>query len=128
MTYGYSIDLRTRVLAYIEGGHTREEACEVFGVSRRTIYNWRKLKSEKGSLCLNRSKGYKRSKYNILEDELREYLGQHPDAYLEELADVFKGSISGISRALKRFKMSRKKSQFCIRNEMKSSDKSFYKA
>jgi len=127
MTYGYSIDLRERVVAYLEEGHTQKEACTVFGVGRKTIYSWLKLKREKGSLCSNRSKGYRVSKYNVLEGELKAYINNHPDAYLQEIAEVFKGSSSGICRALKRFKISRKKSRFCTQSGMNKREKIFYK-
>jgi hypothetical protein len=41
----------------------------------------------------------------------------HSDDYLEEIAAVFKGgSASSVYRVLKRFKISRKKSRFSIRN------------
>jgi len=49
MSYGYSIDLRERVLSYIEDGHTQKEASEVFKIPRQTIYNW---------LCLKTGTGY----------------------------------------------------------------------
>ena len=125
MTYGYSLDLRERVIAYLEEGHTQKEACSVFGVSRKTVYSWLKLKREKGSLSWKRTKGYRVSKYNKLEAELKAYIVEHPDAYLQEIAEVFKGTSSGICRALKRFKISRKKSRFCTENVMRRSAKSF---
>ena len=127
MTYGYSLDLRERVVAYLGEGHTQKEACSIFGVSRKTIYSWLKLKEEKGTLHWKRSKGYRVSKYNVLEGELKAYIVEHPDAYLQEIAEVFKGSSSGICRALKRFKISRKKSHFCTESGMKTRGKSFYK-
>ena len=46
MSYGYSIDLRERVLSYIEDGHTQKEASEVFKIPRQTIYNWLCLKTD----------------------------------------------------------------------------------
>lgn len=46
------------------------------------------------------------------ENELKEYVAAHPNDYLSEIASVFKGSASGAHRALKRLKITRKKSRF----------------
>jgi transposase len=126
MTYGYSVDLRSRVLAYLDGGHTQKEASAVFGVSRKTIYNWLSLKKNTGSLALNRAKRYKTSKFDP--DLLRDYVVSHSDAYLEEIAVVFKGTASGVCRALKRLNITRKKSRFSTQNGMNKKEKSFCEA
>ena len=46
----YSIDLRTKVIEFINSGHTRKEAVEVFSISLSTIERWFKLLTTKGSL------------------------------------------------------------------------------
>lgn len=125
MSYGYSIDLRSKVLSYLDNGHSQKEACQVFGLSNKTIYNWISLKKETGSLALRRAKHYKTSKFE--EHKLRDYVVSHSDDYLEEIAAVFKGSASGVYRALKRLKITRKKSRCSIRNGMKATDRSFCK-
>jgi transposase len=122
MSYGYSLDLRSKVLCYLDGGHTQKQACQVFGISNKTIYNWISLKKETGSLALRRSNPYKPSKFE--EQKLKDYVVSHSDAYLDEIAGVFKGSASGVYRALKRFKITRKKSRSSIKNVMKLNDRS----
>jgi transposase len=126
MTYGYSVDLRSRVLAYLDRGHTQKEACAVFGVSRKTIYNWLSLKEKTGGLGLKRAKRYKPSKFES--NRLKDYMASHSDAYLEEIAVVFKGTASGVCRALKRLNITRKKSRFSIQSAMNKKEKSFCKA
>jgi transposase len=41
--------------------------------------------------------------------KLREYVSDHPDAYLQEIADVFGCVESAVRKALKRLKITRKK-------------------
>ena len=122
MSYGYSIDLRERVLAYIQQGHLQEEACKVFNVSRKTIYNWIRQKRTTGDLSLRRAKSYQTNKFKA--EELKAYVSLHEDAYLDEIAHAFKASKSGAYRALKRLRITRKKRPFSIRKERKKEEKS----
>ena len=43
----YSEDLRKKVINYIESGHSRKEACEVFGICLKSVTNWIKLKRDR---------------------------------------------------------------------------------
>lgn len=122
MSYGYSLDLRKSVLSYIEDGHSAKEASEIFGVTRQTIYNWISLKKKTGNLKMKRTGQRKSSKFD--EGTLRKHMLEHNDAYLDEIGSCFGGSASGAYRALKRFKITRKKSRFSTKNDKKSDDKS----
>ena len=126
MSRSYSFDLRTKVMTYLGVGHTKKEASEVFGISLKTIYNWLSLKEETGSVKAKAMKSYEPSK--IKGKDLEDYISAHPDVYLEEIAVVFKVSISGIWRALKRLKISRKKSHYSIKKETQANEKSLSKA
>lgn len=55
-----------------------------------------------------RRSGHRRA-LKIEENALRQAVENRPDDYLYELASVFKVSPSGIYRALKRYKITRKK-------------------
>ena len=123
MSYGYSLDLRERVLSYIDAGHSQKEASEIFKIPRQTIYNWQRLKAQTGELNMRRSR--QRRALKITEDALRQAVETRPDDYLYELASVFGVSPSGIYRALKRYKITRKKRRFCIKKEMTLNVKSF---
>jgi putative transposase len=46
----YSIDLRERVLAFIEEGGSKIEASRLFKVSCRTVFMWLQNKRESGNL------------------------------------------------------------------------------
>ena len=46
----YSIDLKKRVLDFIEEGGSKVEATKRFSVGRRTIFKWINKKREQGTL------------------------------------------------------------------------------
>ena len=63
----YSIDLRERVLAFIEGGGSKVSASRLFKVSCRTVFIWLKQKKDRGNLKV-KSREYK--PYKIDEADL----------------------------------------------------------
>ena len=102
----YDKKYRTRVLGYIDEGHTQEEAREIFGVGRTTIKRWRKLRKETGDLKDRRRKEWHKK---IDPVKLRAYYEQTPDSYLEEAAKEFGCSAPAIFKARKRLGITRKK-------------------
>ena len=48
----YSVDLRKRVVAAIEGGMSRNQAAKQFGVAISTAINWMKRLDETGSVAV----------------------------------------------------------------------------
>ena len=105
----YSIDLKKRVLAFIEEGHSKVEASKIFQVSKRSIFLWIKQKKEKGELKLTL---YDRKPYKIDESALIQYVQKNPDHYLREIAASFNVSISAVFYALRRLKITLKKKHF----------------
>ena len=94
------------VLNYLAKGHTYEEARAELGVGVSTIKDWKRLLNETGGLE-KRSKQRSASKFHS--EELKNYVKEHPDATLEEIAEHFGGSISGAHDALARVGISFKK-------------------
>ena len=47
----YSMDLRTRVVAAVEGGLSRNEAAQRFNVAISTAINWVRRKEETAATC-----------------------------------------------------------------------------
>ncbi len=125
MSYGYNRDLRKRVLDYLSRGHSQTEASQVFGIGRKTIYNWLSLQEKTGDIAMQRTGRRRPAKFD--ENQLKEYVAAHPDDYLSEIASVFKGSASGAYRALKRLKITRKKSRFSTQNVAKETDSNLSK-
>ena len=46
----YSVDLRERIMAYLNEGHTTKETKVIFKVGATTIRNWKLLLSERENL------------------------------------------------------------------------------
>ncbi len=111
----YSVDARELIIKYRNNGHTLENTNAEFNVSISTIRKWEKLKSEKGSL---KKKELNRSPRKYPGDKLRAFLSENPDAFLKEIAEHFGGSITGAFNALKREKITYKKKNVNMRNEM----------
>jgi transposase len=120
----YSIDLRKRVIAFIESGGKKVEASRRFNVCRPTIDKWLLLKKETGTL---KSPPLPPRSWRKLNPEaLVAYVETHPDGMLEEYAEHFQTSPSGIWRALKRLNFTRKKRQLSTKNEIRTNVQHFW--
>ncbi|MBA2648694.1 MAG: transposase [Legionella sp.] len=93
-------------IKYVAQGGSIKDACILFEVSRSSFQRWRLKKDKTGNLA---PKSRDRTPYKIDNDKLKAYIEKHPDAYLNEIAHHFKVTIPGISIALKRLKITRKK-------------------
>ena len=102
----YDKKYRKRTIEYREEGHTLKETSSVFKVSISTILDWTKLYEETGGY---EKRPLNRSFKKIDPVELESYIAAHPDAYLIEIAEVFKCRESAVRKALKRLGITRKK-------------------
>ena len=124
MSKYYSVDLREKVLLYLEKNHDKNAASSIFQVGIATIYRWVARKKEKGTLePLRRKYAYKR----IDDEKLIEYVKAHPDHFLSEIANHFGLTPQAIFYAIKRLKITRKKRPRSIKNEMKKNVKNLSK-
>lgn len=121
----YSVDLRERVIAYIEQGGKKVHASVLFNISRPTIDKWVQLKQETGSL--EPPPLAPRSWRKIDPELLISYVNESPDKILDDYADHFKVTNSGIWRALDRNNMTRKKRQLFIKSAVKNNDRNTLK-
>jgi transposase len=83
----HSVDLRQRVVAFVNQGGEKTEAARLFKVSRWCVYNW--LKRER----LEPEKQGPSKPYKLCPELLKEHVKQKPDAYQRERAQAF-----GVSR------------------------------
>ena len=118
----YSIDLKERVIAFIEQGGKKLQAAHLFKVSRPTIDRWIKQKEDTGSLKTPPLAPRKWRK--LCKEDLIAYVTLNPDCILADYAAHFKVSESGVLRALRRLKFTRKKRSQNIRNATKKSVRS----
>ncbi len=117
---GHSTDLRGSVLRFIDSGNSIKAACKLFSVSRSSIQRWRSRLSKSGTI---EPKLRIKSPYKVDASALKAYISAHPDAYLNEIAAHFNVTASGISKALRRLKITRKKKLRSMLKEMNPDDK-----
>ncbi|APB33933.1 transposase [Gloeomargarita lithophora Alchichica-D10] len=98
----YSLDLRKKVMSFIENGNSITKAAKVFNVGRATVYRW----LDRANLERVRVERRKR-KIDIA--KLNQDVEQHPDKTLRERAKEFGVVPSSICYQLKRLKITRKK-------------------
>ena len=112
----YGIDLRKRVVRYVESGHSQAEAARHFELSPVTVSRWIKLKATTGSLKVV---PVPRSPHKLDREKLKAYVKEHPDAYLKEIASHFGCGKDAVARALKKLGFKRKKNKKFTGNGMK---------
>lgn len=120
----YSVDLRERVLAYIDETKDKAKASQLFKVGIATIYRWIARKTQTGCVTPSPKKAYKKK---IDDQELAAYVMQNPDHFLSEIANHFGTTLQAIFYALKRLKITRKKRLPSTRKEALKSEQSSYK-
>ena len=102
----YDIKYRLRAISYWNEGHSKKATAEVFKVGTTTLQKWKNQLKETGSL---EPKKRVETWRKVEPKRLKEYLEQHPDAYLKEIAEEFSCSEVAIWKALRRLKLTRKK-------------------
>lgn len=108
MSKAYSVDLRERVLSYLESNNDKKTASHLFQIGIATVYRWIARKKEKGHVQpMRRKYAYKK----IDDQKLIDYVETYPDQFLSEIAAHFNLTPQGIFYALKRLKITRKKKQ-----------------
>jgi transposase len=102
----YSIDYREAAISFKQAGHTFAELTEVFKITSQTYYNWLSLKEETGLLKARR---VERRQRKIDPEKLEQVVKERPDAYLSEIAQSFGCTPQAVFYALKRNKITYKK-------------------
>lgn len=125
MCKAYSVDLRERVLDYLQQRDNKKAASEIFRVGIATIYRWVRQKKEKGHVePHHREYSYKKLDDNLL----AQYVKEHPDHFLIEIAEHFSVTEQAIFYALKKLKITRKKRRFFTKNGMRKKEKNSSKS
>jgi transposase len=101
----YSDDLRERVVAAIEAGHTRVKVAELYNTALITVGGFIKRKRETGSVSPDKFGGHKTFALEPHTDRVKELVAEQPDSMLAELQvrlakEKVKVNQSGISRFL----------------------------
>ncbi len=116
----YSLDLRKRVVEWVEVGGSVTQAAKIYQVSRATIYRW--LGREK----LEPIK-VKRRKRKMNWEELKKDIEQNPDQKQSERAKKFGVRPSAISYACQEMKITRKKKELRYRERSRRERMKYYR-
>ena len=81
----YSMDLRERLVAGRQRGQSACELSRLFGLSKRSVERYWKRLTEEGTLKAKARGGYRRSKLEEHDEQLRQWIGEDPDLTLGEL-------------------------------------------
>jgi transposase len=107
----YGLDLRQKVIDYIENGGRVSKGAQVFGIGRASIYRW----LERKELAATKVK-YRQRSLDIR--ELSKDIQENPEARLKQRAEKFGVSATAIFKALKKMKITRKKKNYVIKKEV----------
>jgi transposase len=121
MAAPYSEDLRIRVLAEFDKKKlTIEEIKTLFNVDRKTIYRWRKRRTETGTISpiKNFQKGHSHKITDL--EKFRIFVTNNSDLTTKEMAAIW-GNITpySIGRYLKKINFTFKKNSWIIKNVTK---------
>jgi transposase len=105
----YSKDLREKVMEYLESGYTQREARDTFGISLSAINKWHMLYITTGEIT---DKKRENKPKKLPPDKLKAYVHEHPDAYLQEIAQAFGCTDTAVSNALRKHGITRKKRRY----------------
>jgi len=120
----YSEKFRKEVMSYLDVGYSQREVSKMFNISEKTVWNWNKQRKTIGHLRANMS--YERSPRKLPKDVLLQYIKDHPDAYLREIADHFGCHPSSVFARLKKFDVSYKKNSTLSRTRRESSARAYF--
>jgi transposase len=114
MPKAYSEDMRTRVIARVEGGASRREAAEHYEVSPSTAVIWVKCFRETGR-CVAKRRGGSTSPLEAHAEFLLALIDEQPDMTLDEVVCAMRkhkvcGSRTAVWRFFQRHKITLKKS------------------
>ncbi len=111
----HSLDLRIRVIDYIENGGSVTKAAKLFQVGRASIYRWLDRETLESTKVKHRNRKLDWS-------ALRKDVTENPESRLIDRAKKFGVRPSAISYALKQMKITRKKNNFVIEKEIEKKE------
>jgi putative transposase len=117
----YDLDLRIKVIDFIEGGGGITKASKIFKVGRATIYRWLGREELAATKVENRQR-----KINI--KELEEDVKNNPDMLLKERAKKFGVTSASLCYQFKKMKITRKKNSYFIKRERSKSEQNIRKS
>lgn len=106
----YSLDLRKKVIAYVEAGNSIISASKIFSIGERTVRRWITLKQETDDIIPRARGGGYPAKIDLA--QLKEYVDSNPNETLTEIGEKFFVSHAAIWLALRKIGYVYKKNTF----------------
>jgi transposase len=111
MGKAYSIDLRKRVIGYIEEGNNYISASNRYNVSRETARKWHIRYKTEGHYNEKARKG---KKSRIIRSEFEHYIKSHSKATLSQIGSHFKITARTVHYYMKKFNFAYKKKSLAM--------------
>lgn len=121
MGKSYSVDLRLRVLAAIDGGLSKMQAHKTFKVSRSTIDDWLSLREQTGDVQVIPTRVGRKGLHE--HEAFEEFIVRHHHSTLEQMSRAWHKehkqavSLMSFSRALRTMGYTRKKRAISTAND-----------
>ncbi len=106
----YSLDLRKKVIDYVERGGGVTKASQIFQVGRASIYRWLNRENLEATKV-------KRRRRKLNWEALKQDVRENPQQRLIDRAIKFEVQPSAILYALRQMKITRKKNNYVIEKE-----------
>jgi transposase len=114
MGAAYSYDLRVKVMKFLEEKNTIKAASKIFGISRKTIIEWKKIKKATGDV--KAKEGYQVGHRQIIKDVagFKELVEANRDKSTAELAKMWPQKVSrwAVAKLLKKLGYTYKKNLY----------------
>ena len=85
-----AMDLRTRVMQDVEAGMSAKEVAAKYSITARTVYGWKRIKRETGSVEPRRGKTGPKPKLADYENAIRAAVKENSGITLNELREKLK--------------------------------------
>ena len=105
-------------MEYLDEGHTWSQAQTTFKISTTAINSWRQKYRETGEV--KDAPRPPRKPKKLSAEKLKDYVEEHPDAYLKEIGEAFGCSETAVRKAFRRLGITRKKRRSDIANKSRS--------
>jgi transposase len=96
----YSLDLRQKVVSYVNSGYSRVSAAKIFGLGESTVRRWISRHKETGDVHPLPHGGGFPSKINAA--DFKQYVTENPDKTLQEMGEFFGISHEGVAYNLRK--------------------------
>jgi transposase len=115
-TSPYSIDLRKKVIDYINKGNSQKEAGEIFAIHKNTINRWWLRYKSEGNLTPKKRLGLKSK---VDKSKLEEFVRNNPDTTLSAVGIKFGITAGQVGVILKKLGFSYKKKPIATWRQMR---------